>query len=372
MKTINQFRWMLLLVMLISLSSCGDASRAEPIPTAIPRPTSMLVGTLQINAIQELTLSTKATLQDFSLQDVQISGNVLLGRTMGDNTTPIVISLSSGKLTVLNQPPKQSLQAQTVARYFSWVQPSSDGVQDELYLLDFASGEKQLLRDGRWPDVFENKVVWSEFCGTTSWDIYMYATDTQHTTPVITRDNAQIYPKVEQDWVAFAEIVNATQNTTHLYLYNILTGEEILLGRLPAYTLDCDSCTYNLNNRRVVWLGWDDVDETTASPLLYVYDLDTNNHRAIDVSEGVCAPRGFSMSYNLLKWGCTAQTMAGYDLEQDVFFEYPVLPVDISSSGVTTYLSDEWLVWQVYEKVSDPQNSNTRKLRLFVASITRQ
>jgi hypothetical protein len=332
----------------------------------------MLLGTLQINAIQELTLSTKATLQDFSLQDVQISGDVLLGRAMGDDEIPIVINLSSGELTLLNQPLKQSLQEQMATHYFSWVQPSSDGVQDELYLLDFVSGEKQLLRDGRWPDVFENKVVWSEFRGTTSWDIYMYATDTQQITSVITRDNAQIYPKIEQDWVTFAEIVDATQNTTHLYLYNILTGEELQLGRLPAYTLDCDSCTYNLNNRRVVWFGWDNVAETTVSPALYVYDLDSNDHRAIDVSGGICAPRGFSMSYNLLKWGCTSQTMAGYDLEQDVFFEYPVLPVDIPSSGVTTYLSDEWLVWQVYEKVPDSQNSNPRKLRLFVASITRQ
>lgn len=371
MNTSYKFHWMLLVLMVV-LSGCGNASRAEPIPTAIPRPTSMLAGTLEINAIQELESLTDNVVNSPVLQDIQISGHVLLGRLTKESAELIAIDLNTGEQMVVNSQFAQSKHWQIPIQYYSWVQTSADGIHDELYIVNLESGEKQLLRDGRWPDVSEDRIVWSEFHGATSWDIYMYEASIQRSMPVIARNNAQIYPKIESYWVIFAEIVDATNNATHLYRYNILTGEEILLGRLPGYTLDCDGCTYNLSNRRIVWFGWDKTDESTELPKLYVYDLDIADSYPIDVSNAICAPRGFSMSHNLLKWGCTTQKMAGYDLEQGLFFEYPVLPADIPSDGVTTYLGDEWIVWQVREKLPNSQGTSAYRLRLFTASITRQ
>lgn len=394
----------ILMVVVIVGVGCQPIVRAGESPIATSSPDAALTGTVQIGEPRELMLADER-LGDRWLDNVRVDGNVLLA-TIGSNeqTRVVAIDLRSGEVVGLDTPfVAVNEQWRISERYYAYTQPSLDEHRSvaRLHVHDVFTGESFVLEGNGGtqccPDVSGDVVVWAEVSENHSWDVYAYNMLSRRLTPVATRPFIQTLPVVRGEWVLYLQDRGddfLDEAAEELYLHNLVTGEDALLGSSP-FAFRCDGCTYGLVDEQAMWVGWVPGQSISWPPSLHFYDLSTQIVTPLDTSSAACPPRGFTLGQHLMKWACDYEQMAGYDLAQRVFFRFPALPetIVVSTEGRveswSTYLSDAWVVWLVVERedglhrYSTPAEpmpmptlhstavSPSLRFRLFVAPVIR-
>jgi hypothetical protein len=197
-------------------------------------------------------------------------------------------------------------------------------------------------------DISSDKVVWAQVNGSQSWDIYAYDLSSSQLIPVATRPLIQFFPKVDGDWVIYLEDKgddpHDEDKPKELYLHNLITGEDFLLGVSP-YAFRVEGKSYGIANNRVVWIGWTPKQQPLWPPALRVYNLQSRTDRTIDLPKD-CVLNSFRMAGDLIAFSCQAG-FYGYDLAQSILFDVP------HPRGVGDYfLSETNVVFQMV--VDDP------------------
>jgi beta propeller repeat protein len=330
----------------------------------------------------ELTPSD-SRLKDWQFTNVDMDGDVLFATTMtGDPSQAVAVNLGSGNIARLENSLALNKQWPTTQRYFAWIEFSKDGMSNNLYAYDLAAGKKLAIAgEGGFqssPDVSGDMVVWSEVHGDRSWDIYAYSIASDQLIAAVTRSGIQSLPKIDGDWVVYLEVTTTDPRnmTADVYLHNLTTGEDSLLGTSPYAS---EGGTYGIAHGRIVWLGWtpDELKQQSWPPPFHVYDLPTRTDHLIDASSP-CIPTEFFMAGDLIMYGCQ-EGFYGYDLAKDALFRIP------NPRGVgAIYFSETRVVFQI--EVESPRTFLTpgaptstpgpyvpqpMKFRLFVEPINR-
>ncbi len=388
----NALSFVFLALVGLLLTGCLQASQAGELPTMTPRPTQALSGSVQAGELQEL-VSVNEQIRDVPISKFQMNGDVALivGKD-GERTNLVAINLRNGEIADLDE----SVLAGnwlTTERYFAWVDSEVSGNTsiERVHVYDVQTGERFVVGENntqRWPDVSESIIVWAESRGSRSWDIYAYDISSHQLTPVISRPLIQAYPKIAGEWIVYLENESTDSRDViqDLYLHNLVTGEDMLIGPSP-YASKLEGDTYGIDNGRVVWKGWAIGEQPTSEgplPTLHVYDLETRTESSLDLSP-VCTsvPVSFKMAGDLILFSCEG-FYGCYDLAQEIFVR---VPHPEHWSGYT-YLSETYVVFRVSEKEESIWDYMTpgaspmppeehwltpqpRQYRLFVVPITR-
>jgi len=376
------------------LTSCLPASQAEEPPTATPRTTQALSGSVQAGKLEEL-VDVNAQLRDVPISEFQVNGDVALAIAEEDGQmTLIAISLRNGEIASLDGSSIAGDGWLTTEQYFAWVASDVPGDKsvERVHVYDVITNEIFVLGESnsqRWPDVSGKMIVWAELHGKNGWDIYAYDMSSSNLIPVITRPLVQMYPKIDEDWVIYLEKRDSDPRNPiqDLYLHNLVTGEDTFIGPSPfASSLEGD--TYGIANGRVLWIGW--TSEETPDllsgdrPSLHLYDLRTRTKSILDLSP-VCTrvPACFEMAGDLILFNCEGG-FYGYDLAQEVFFDVPYPRHSVGS----VYFSETYAVfrtqvqgesiWDYMTPGASPMppeehwlTPQPRQYRLLVVPITR-
>jgi len=397
--------FLLVCLVLIGLATgCLPVSQAEESPTTTPCPTRSLTGIVQIGQPKELAQATErlsnSGTSSLWLSNLQINGDVLLATVgRGEDIHPVAISLHSGEAVGLDSPLIASSRWMTVERYFAWT--ASDVPDDparSLHVYDIHTGEEFTVEGEGLSqccaDVSGNIVVWSEIHAGRGGDIYAYDVSSHELIPVVTRPLFQGRPKIKGDWIIYLEDKHSDDPRNpmrDLYLHNLATGEDMRIGPSPYAS---DGSTYGIADGQVFWIGWNIGQEPTKEegplPAWHIYDLNTRQEKVMDTSSAACPPGGFGLGGDMMKWACGLERYAGYDLEQGVFFEFPILPEEMRGKVESweAFISNEWVVWYIVERRERVWDYMTpgaspmppeehwltpqpRQYRLFVVPITR-
>ena len=350
--------FMFLALVGLLLASCLPASQAEEPPTMMPRPTQVLSGSVQAGELEELT-EVKEQLRDVPISEFQVNGDIGLAITEENGQTNLLaINLRSGEVTGLNTSLRIRDNWLIERQYFAYTQnhPIGDWYIKKLHVYNLITNEQiEIGGENRWlhtPSVFEQTVVWSERRSddTHNTDIYAYDITRGQTVPVVERSGYQMRPKVYAEWVIYMEKISDDPRNPmrDLYLHNLVTGEDMLIGPSP-YAADLEGDTYGIDNGRVVWKGWAIGKQPTSEgplPTLHVYDLETRTESVLDLSP-VCTsvPVSFKMAGDLILFSCEG-FYGCYDLAQEIFVR---VPHPEHWSGYT-YLSETYVVFRVSEK----------------------
>jgi len=353
----NAFLLVFLALVGLLLTSCIPASQAEEPPTMTPRPSQALSGSVQAGELEEL-VDVNEQLKDIPVSEFQVNGDVALAIAEKDGQmTLIAINLRSGEVTGLNTPLHIRDNWLIARQYFAYTRdhPIGDWYMKKLHVHDLITNEQiEIGGENRWlhaPSVFEQTVVWSERRSddTHNTDIYAYDITQGQTVPVVERSGYQMRPKVYAEWVIYMEKTSDDPRDPiqDLYLHNLATGEDMLIGPSP-YASKLDGDTYGIDNGRVVWRGWAIGEQPTSEgplPTLHVYDLETRTESVLDLSP-VCTsiPVSFKMAGDLILFSCEG-FYGCYDLAQEIFFR---VPHPEHWSGYT-YLSEAYVVFRVSE-----------------------
>jgi len=320
-----------------------------------PRPAQAPSGIAQAGELEEL-VDVNERLEGLLISEFQVNGDVALAIAKEDgHTSLIAINLRSGEVTGSENFPIADDGWSTVERYFAWVTSDvpGDTSVERIHLYDVSTGEIFVVGESdsqRWPDVSGKMIVWAELHGRNGWDIYAYDVSSSDLIPVVTRPLVQMYPKVEEDWVIYLEKRDSDPRNPmqDLYLHNLTTGEDLLIGPSP-YAAQLEGDTYGIDNGRVVWKGWAIGERPTPDgplPTLHVYDLETRTESVLDLSP-VCTsvPVSFKMAGDLILFSCEG-FYGCYDLAWGSFFS---VPHPEHWSGYT-YLSETYVVFRVAEE----------------------
>ena len=352
----NALSFVFLALVGLLLTGCLQASQAGELPTMTPRPTQVLSGSVQAGELEEL-VEVNEQLRGILISEFQVNGDVALAITKENGQTNLVaINLRSWEIAGLDTPLNASSQWLITERYFAWT--TSDTPDDptrSLHVYDIHTGEEFTIEGEGLSqccaDVSGNIVVWSEIHAGRGGDIYAYDMSSRELLPVVTRSLGQAYPKIEGDWVVYLEDRHSDDPRNpmrELYLHNLVTGEDMLIGPSP-YASKLEGDTYGIDNGRVVWKGWTIGEQPTSEgplPTLHVYDLETRTESALDLSP-VCTsvPVSFKMAGDLILFSCEG-FYGCYDLAQEIFVR---VPHPEHWSGYT-YLSETYVVFRVSEK----------------------
>ncbi len=353
-------------------------------PQQTPRPIPNLSNTIQVGNLTELTASD-ARLKNWQFTNVRVDGDVLFATTVASESPQVVaVNLRSGNIARLENSFALDSQWPTSQHYFAWIEFSKDGMSNKLYTYDLAAGKEFAIKGEGGvqssPDVSGDTVVWSELHGDHSWDIYAYHIASGQLIAAVTRPGAQSLPKIDGDWIVYIQEDKGTDPrnmTRDVYLHNLTTGEDFLLGTSPYAS---EGGTYGIAHGRVVWLGWAlaELKQQGWPPPFHVYDLQTRTDRLIDTSS-TCTPTEFFMAGDLIMYGCN-EGFYGYDLAKDALFRIP------NPRGVAyIYLSETRVVFQVEVEqpmiyltpgaptpTPGPYVAEPMKFRLFVEPINRR
>ena len=338
------------------LTSCLPISQAGEPATMTPHPTQAPSGIAQAGELEEL-VGVNERLEGLLISEFQVNGDVALAIAKEDgHTNLIAINLRSGEVAGLDTPLNASNQWPTSERYFVWTTPEApDDPTEGLHVYDMCAGEEfRVEGEGLsqcCADVSGDIVVWSEIHAGRGGDIYAYDISSSELIPVVTRPLGQSYPEVEGDWIIYLEDKHSEDPRNpmqDLYLHNLTTGEDMLIGPSP-YAAQLEGDTYGIGNGKVVWKGWA-IGERPASdgspPSLHVYDLETRTESVLDLSP-VCTsvPVSFKMAGDLILFSCEG-FYGCYDLARGSFFS---VPHPEHWSGFT-YLSETYVVFRVAEE----------------------
>jgi hypothetical protein len=339
------------------LTGCMQPSQAGEPATVTPRPAWTPSGIAQAGELEDL-VDVNECLEGLLISELQVNGDVALAIAEKDGRTRIIaINLRGEEVAGLDMdtPLSASNQWPTSERYFVWTTPEApDDPTEDLHVYDIRTGEEfRVEGEGLsqcCADVSGDIVVWSEIHAGRGGDIYAYDISSGELIPVVTRPLGQSYPKVEGDWVIYLEKRDSDPRNPmqDLYLHNLTTGEDMLIGPSP-YAAQLEGDTYGIDNGRVVWKGWAIGEKPTSDgppPSLHIYDLETRTESVLDLSP-VCAsvPVSFRMAGDLILFSCEG-FYGCYDLARGSFFS---VPHPEHWSGYT-YLSETYVVFRVAEE----------------------
>jgi len=376
-----------LLAVIGLVTGCLPVIQAGEPPTAASRPTPALTGVVRVGEMKEL-LPSDGRLSDWQLNDIRVDGDVLLA-TIGESDQVVVVNLRSGESAGLDSPFVADDRWPISDRYFVWEKPYNHWESSSILIYDARTGdEREYGRgEGYWlrnPDASDQTIVWDEKRASNARDIDIYAYDIAigRELIVVQRPGYQMRPKIDGEWIVYIddEGTDPRDVVQNLYLHNLTTGEDMLLGSSP-YASRLEGGTYDIDNDRVVWVGRAAGRQEGLSDL-NVYDLQSRTECMIDTSPA-CVPTDFRMAGDLILFGCQ-DGFYGYDLAQDVFFEVPYPEHSIGEF----YLSETYVVFRIQGKHPTVWDYLTpgaspmppreywltpqpARFRLFVAPITR-
>jgi hypothetical protein len=359
-------------------------SSAFILPQQTPRPAPRLSNAIQVGNLTEL-MPSDTRLKDWQLNKAHIDGDVLFATTgTDDHPQAVAINLRNGNIARLENSFALDSQWPTTQRYFAWTETSNGAMTKKLYAYDLANGKKFAVKGESdvqsFPDVSGDTVVWSELHGDYSWDIYAYRIASGQLIAAVTRPSSQNVPKIDGDWVVYLESKSADPRdmTIDVYLHNLTTGEDFLLGTSPYGS---EGGTYGIAHGRVVWVGWTPDEfkqEVGLTPPFHVYDLQTRTDRVLN-NWSTCAPTGFQLAGDLIQFSCQ-DGFYGYDLAKDALFSIS-LPRGVGQ----IYFSETRVVYQMEVEqpriyltpgaptpTPGPYVAEPMKFKLFVEPINRR
>jgi hypothetical protein len=353
-------------------------------PQQTPHPTPKLSGAIQVGSLIEL-VSSDSRQKDWQLNKAHIDGDVLFATTgTDDHPQAVAINLRNGNIARLENSFALDSQWPTTRRYFAWTETSNGAMTKRLYAYDLATGKKFAINGQSdvqsFPDVSGDTVVWSELHDDHSWDIYAYRIASGQLIAAVTRPGSQNVPKTDGNWIVYLEAKNADPRdmTVDVYLHNLTTGEDFLLG---TSSYGSEGGTYGIAHGRVVWVGLtpDELKQQAGwPPPLHVYDLQARADRVLD-KLSTCAPTGFQLAGDLIMYNCK-EGFYGYDLAKDALFRIPhprgVGEIYLSETTVAFQIAVEqpriYLTPGASTPTPGPYVSEPMKFRLFVEPITRR
>ncbi|MDY7080399.1 MAG: hypothetical protein SXV54_26260 [Chloroflexota bacterium] len=170
--------------------------------------------------------------------------------------------------------------------------------------------------------------------------LYVYVLETGEEIVVARQPDADPwYPEIDGQWVLYVDGQNASKHFS-LYVHNLATGEDFLLGnQVPHYGVT-PSDYYAINGNQIAWI------ETEGGWTVHIYDLATRTMRLLDVPN-TSSPGNPSISESIVVW--FDKFWRGYDLEQDVLFTIPTVPpgwenISVQPASPVT-VKDNQLYW---------------------------
>ena len=356
-------RTMGFLIIMVLVTACKASQASSPTTRTLPS-TPTLSGRVTVGKITEVILSDDAgDLNHIIPRHTRLEGDVLYtfvwqGESaweMESCCRPIAIDLPGGQIHDLATEAKQGQWPISRQRYL--VREA-----DKIYVFDLQTGEETVLGgEGRWlshPAVSGSTVVWGEknITSTLGTDIYAYDMATGQVFTITHRAGGQMKPVIEGEWIVYKNRVidDPRDLIADIYLHNITTGEDRLLGT-NRFAADATEEVYAIANGRVVWNEWpagewQDGKWYEEESSLHVYELSSGVEWVLDSSNR--APFYFVLSGDLLLGG------GGYDFAQDTSFDIPQegLPdtyQDISPGirrvikSRAVYVSETRMVWLI-------------------------
>jgi hypothetical protein len=324
-------------------------------PQRTPRPAPLLSSAIQVGNLAELT-SSDARLKNWQLNHVWLEGNVLLGFVGAeDQSKLVVVNVDSGETLGFDAPFLAGARLPVLERYVMWEKPYDHWKKSSLVIHDTLTGKEWEYGgdDGHWlsnPDVSGHMLVWQDkkATNTRDIDIHAYDIDSKQELIVAQRPGYQVQPKIDGDWVVYLEAKSTDPHDTRadVYLHNLLTGEDFLVGTVPYVAPE--GLTYGIAHGRVVWVGWtpDETKQQGWPPPFHIYDLQSRTDRILD-NWSTCPPTGFQLAGDLIQFSCEGD-FYGYDLAKNALFSIPRL------RGVgDIYLSETRVVFQM--QVEEPK-----------------
>jgi hypothetical protein len=142
-----------------------------------------------------------------------------------------------------------------------------------------------------------------------------------------------IYGSVEiwGEWVTYLKPPEKssyhTANSVQLYLYNLRTGEKLLISKHAVHILAGSLGYRAVNEDQVAWM---EDGRTVNDWTLHVYDLKAHSARQINVD--LKDVRYLSVSRNMVVWWDVF--WKGYDLTREALFTIPIIPPGWDNNSV--------------------------------------
>ncbi len=365
------------LIVMVLLTAC-KASRASLPITPTPSAAPILSGQVTVGEVAKVALSgDREIFVSLTPDYTWLEGDVLCTFLWSkENVRPVAIDLPGGQMHDLGAETSQRQRQIDQQRYLVRTQghPTGEGHNywDKVHIFDLQTGDETVLggagRSLHYPAVSGSIIVWDErnMTSTLGVDIHAYDMATGQTFTVTQRPGQQARPVIEGEWVVYRNrVIDDPRNPiADIYLYNITTGEDRLLGT-NRYAADATEGVYAIANGRVVWNEWPagewrDGKWYEVEPSLHVRELSDGAERVLNSLEN--APLYFVLSGDLL-----VSDGWGYDLAQDIFFDVPRV-----GNTRAVFLSETRIVWLVIERQSNDTSAlEPTHYQLFTASIKR-
>ncbi|MER3513183.1 MAG: hypothetical protein C4310_01210 [Chloroflexota bacterium] len=211
----------------------------------------------------------------------------------------------------------------------------------ELHVFDLTRTREFTVGQGlfHWPDLNDGLLVWQEGRGGGI-GIYGYDLATNRTLTIAQGPFLHSFPRVcSRQWVIYLKqgLPEHWPSIVDLYAYNLLTGEDILIGQVLLPRNASAGQQHACDGRRIAWLGVRETDATLTFEQ-HLYDLATRTDRILDLPNPGAA-------HHVLIEDDLLISMVGYDLQRDVPFNVLWgLPLDQITGGQLA-LSNNRLAW---------------------------
>jgi hypothetical protein len=171
--------------------------------------------------------------------------------------------------------------------------------------------------------------------------LYAYDLESGNQVAIALGPDFQGYAEIDGQWVIYMHLQDERKFFGELRTHNLLTGEDFLVANNVAYR-GFGNDYAAIGGDKIAWVEGE----------IRVYDLTNRTARTLNVPE-VVSPVNLSISGDIVVWW--DQLWVGYDLEQDILFEIPLIPpgwekIQTSIADVVTVKKGQ-LYWAL--KVND-------------------
>lgn len=197
------------------------------------------------------------------------------------------------------------------------------------------------------PDIFENKIVWSEHSGESA-DIYLYdaAIDEKRLLTPGTQDSDEYYPVIFGEAVAW-QSQNRLDYMSEIKLLTLSTGE--ISTPNPSFFNDMDPAMWG---DYLAWTGTDPLNWTTD---IYLYHIPTGNTVLLTPNTYFSDEMLPDMSGNRVVWqgvDPVAWTQAVFMYDMSTGFVYRIVPDPSDSDQFNPVISGERIAWYQSDPLS--------------------
>ncbi len=323
----------------------------SPLPTMPPvqtrrysTPTPLPNQGVWVGPASEVTLTGEdITIEALSNLDLDDDTLVSRASVRGGGITIVTVDLRTGQVQRLSQVAERGIEGPRISgRHVAWAEyPVQMNDVGQLHVFDLMQTREFTVEQGliHWPDLKDSLLVWQE-SHASGIGIYGYDLATNQAIAIAVGPAIYSFPRVcSRQWVIYLKqgLQEHWPSIVDLHAYNLLTGEDILIGQVLFPRSASVGQQHACDGQRVAWLG----ARATGATLTFeqhLYDLATRTDRILNLPNPGAA-------YHVLIEGDFLISVVGYDLQRDIPFNVLWgLPPDQITGGQLV-LSNNRLAW---------------------------